>query len=135
MCDGRLRASGFPAWNEATLGAEFQVGAGPERDVKYRERGLWETAAGRWVWANPARALDRVPRFRSAGPTSTPSRTPLRSLRPKTLRSVSPSQLSARPNGRSGASVSAKGLARISRSVRGEGSAGMSAQGWESVSV
>ena len=120
MCDGRMGASGFPAWNGATLGAEFQAGAGPERDVKYRERGLWETAAGRWVRANPAQARDRAPRFRPAGPTFTPSQTPLRSLRPKMLRSVSPSQLSARPNGRSGASVSAKGLARISQSLRGE---------------
>ena len=52
-------------------------------------------------------------------PTSTPSRTPLRSLRPRALRSVSPSQPSARPNGRLVASVSARGLARISRSVGG----------------
>lgn len=118
MCDGRMGASGFPAWNGATLGAEFQAGAGPERDPKSRERGLWETAAGRRFWANPAWARDRVPRFRSAAPPSTPSRTPPRSLRPRALRSVSPSQPSARPNGRSGASVSAKGLARISRSVR-----------------
>jgi len=28
------------------LGAEFQAAAGPERDLRYRERGLWETAAG-----------------------------------------------------------------------------------------
>ena len=120
MCDGRMGASGFPAWNGATLGAEFQAGAGPERDPKSRERGLWETAAGRLSRANPAPARDRVPRFRPAGPVSTPSQTPLPSLRPKALRIVSPSQPSARPNGRSGASVSAKGLARISRSLRGE---------------
>lgn len=69
--------SGFSAWNVATLGAEFQAGAGPERDVKYRERGLWETAAGRLSRANPAQARDRVPRFRPAGPVSTPSRKPL----------------------------------------------------------
>lgn len=116
----RLGLSGFPAWNVATLGAEFQAGAGPERDVKYRERGLWETAAGRLSRANPAQARDRVPRFRPAGPVSTPSRTPLPSLRPKALRIVSPSQPAARPNGRSGASVSAKGLTRISQSLRGE---------------
>lgn len=112
--------SGFTAWNIATLGAEFQAGAGPERDVKYRERGLWETAAGRLSRANPAQARDRVPRFRPAVPVSTPSRTPLLSLRPGALRIVSPSQPSVRPNGRSSASVSAKGLARISRSLRGE---------------
>lgn len=118
----RLGLSGFPAWNVATLGAEFQAGAGPERDVKYRERGLWETVSGRLSGANPAQARDRVPRFRPAGPVSTPSRTPLPSLRLGALRFVSPSQSTARPNGRSGASVSAKGLARISRSLRGEAS-------------
>lgn len=116
----RLGLSGFPAWNVATLGAEFRAGAGPERDVKYRERGLWETVARRVSRANPAHARDRVPRFRPARPVSTPSQTPLPSLRPKALRIVSPSQPSARPNGRSGASVSAKGLARISQSLRGK---------------
>ena len=130
----RLGLSGFPAWNVATLGAEFQAGAGPERDVKYRERGLWETAAGRLSRANPAQARDRVPRFRPAGPVSTPSPTPLPSLRPKALWIVSPSQPSARPNGRSGASVSAKGLARISQTVRGE-AAQEWARLWASVSV
>lgn len=130
----RLGLSGFPAWNVATLGAEFQAGAGPERDVKYRERGLWETAAGPLSRANPARARDRVPRFRPAGPVSTPSRTPLPSLRPEALRFVSTSRSSERPNGRSGASVSAKGLARISQSLRGE-VAQEWARLWASVSV